>query len=500
MTRDQELLREYLEHTSEAAFAELVRRHLDLVYDTGLRLVGGDAALAQDVAQTVFIDLARKAGKLVSYATLAGWLHTRSRFAALDAIRAEQRRRARENEASVMNDQLHDTTPDLDLQWRQLAPVLDQALGDLKQSDRDALLLRFFKGKSLREVGEVLGVQENAARMRVDRALDKLRAILQSKGLTSTASALSGALAGYTLVAAPPGLLPALTGIALAAAAGSTGVTSTALSFMTLTNLKVGIAGVAIVAGLTTRLVIQQRQLAALRSENQELRNALAERAPFPPQGADMTAPAEQDEAQRRLDHSELLRLRGQVGVLRQQLADAAAKAQDNKRSAETDKTPATTGDTAEAKPPVEAWELGKYLGREQWQDAGSAAPEDSLQTLFWALATGSAQRLAELSMTNSFVSDETPEKIAEKVRSGKMRLAPAAVVASPPDYSQLLGGQVALKIEKSPRELQINVDEHWPEGRRVQSVWTLRLENGQWKFPPDIVGILSHTPTRRSD
>jgi RNA polymerase sigma factor (sigma-70 family) len=136
MQSDGELLCGYAETRSEEAFAELVRRHLDLVHSAALRQVNGDAPLAQDIAQTVFADLARKAGELSGRAVLSGWLYTSTHFAAAKAVRAERRRQAHEQEAHAMHDLLHDPAPGPD--WDQLRPVLDAAMLELNEADREA--------------------------------------------------------------------------------------------------------------------------------------------------------------------------------------------------------------------------------------------------------------------------------------------------------------------------------------------------------------------------
>jgi RNA polymerase sigma factor (sigma-70 family) len=166
---DSDLLQAYVATKSEDAFAELVGRHLDLVFSAALRQVGGDTYLAQDVAQTVFNDLARKAGSLSSRTVLSVWLYTSARFAAAKLVRTEQRRRARERECDLMNPPPgQDNAPD----WDRLQTVLDDAMHDLKAADRDAVLLRYFKGCSFDEVGEKVGVSADGARMRVERACE----------------------------------------------------------------------------------------------------------------------------------------------------------------------------------------------------------------------------------------------------------------------------------------------------------------------------------------
>ena len=204
MTPDCELLRRFAETNSEDAFAELVRRHLNLVYSAALRQVNGDAHLAQDVAQSVFTDLARKAAPLSRRAVLTGWLYTSAYFAAAKVVRTETRRRTREQEAHTMRELLHDPASDVD--WDQLHSVLDEAMHKLKDGDREAILLRYFEKRPLAEIGAKFGVNENTARMRVERALEKLRAQLIRRGVTTTAAALSTAITVNAIQVAPAGL------------------------------------------------------------------------------------------------------------------------------------------------------------------------------------------------------------------------------------------------------------------------------------------------------
>lgn len=228
------LLQQYLANKSEAAFGELVERHVDLVYQTALRRAGGDDALARDVAQTVFTDLAHKAAQLPPTVVLAGWLYRHTGFVAAKMIRSEQRRRQREHRAFMQN--LNESSNpgqsgDAAL-WQRMAPFLDDALGRLSARDRDALVLRFLEGRALREVGGMLGLSENSARMRVNRALEKLRGLLQRRGVTSTAFGLGGALGLAASSPVPGGLPQSLSAAALnsAPAAAATGLAATVAS------------------------------------------------------------------------------------------------------------------------------------------------------------------------------------------------------------------------------------------------------------------------------
>jgi RNA polymerase sigma factor (sigma-70 family) len=248
---DHELLRRFAAERSEPAFTELVERHVGLVYSAALRQVGGDTGAAEDVAQAVFADLARKAAHLTGHTSLTGWLYTSTRYLAANARREEHRRRQREQEAHMM-DRLHrtDDAPD----WEELRPVLDEAMHELGDSDREAVLLRFFQQRPLAEVGERLGIGENAARMRVDRALDRLRGRLARRGVTSTAAALGAALAVRTVAEMPAGLAPRVSQAALAGAATGGGLIFTLLMLMARTKTKVLIAA-AVAALLLTPVV-----------------------------------------------------------------------------------------------------------------------------------------------------------------------------------------------------------------------------------------------------
>ncbi len=263
MTPDDQLLRRYALAGDEAAFTELVHRYVDLVYSTAMRLLNGDAHLAQDVSQRVFTDLSRKAWKLSGRATVSGWLHTSVRYAAGKARRTEGRRRAREQEAYIMQD--HSTSPDFP--WEQLRPLLDEAVGRLRERDRDAVVLRYFQGKSHREVGAALGVNEEAARKRVERALEILRTHFARQGVTISAALLVAAISANSVQAAPSSLAATLSGT-VAAGAGQAGVISTFLKtlYMTTTT-KTSLMAAVFLAAATIPLFFQHQEIAQLREQ-----------------------------------------------------------------------------------------------------------------------------------------------------------------------------------------------------------------------------------------
>ena len=286
---DAELLRRYAEGKSEAAFAALVQRRVNFVYACAWRRVGGDRQLAEDVTQQVFTALARGARELAKREGLSGWLYTTARNASAQVVRTERRRRKREEEAHVMNEITSDLASDAE--WQRLRPVIDGAMDELRAEDREAVLLRFFEGKSFGEVGAKLRLTENTARMRVERALNTLQRLLARHGITSTTTALGVALANQAGVAAPAGLAASVSGAALAAAGVASG--GWLVGFMSISKLQAGIIGAVAVAGVTGYVVQaetnatlrkeigalqgQQEAMVALRAENRQLANVAAE-------------------------------------------------------------------------------------------------------------------------------------------------------------------------------------------------------------------------------
>lgn len=249
MEPDPELLCRYLKDGSEAAFTEIVQRHLPLVYGAAMRQLGGDAHEARDVAQLVFTDLARKAQSLQRRSELASWLYTSTRFAAAKVRRARSRRQKYEGSPEVMSS-LHDESPPSP-DWERLAPLLDDALHELRERDRRVILLRYFSNRRYAEIGSFVGISTDAARLRVDRALEKLRHVLLRRGITSTSAALALLLTTHISPAVPGGMAASVVQAALVDAAAGSGA-ATRYQFWSPTKLTVGFLAVVVIVVVAT--------------------------------------------------------------------------------------------------------------------------------------------------------------------------------------------------------------------------------------------------------
>ena len=319
MTNSRQLLTDYAENGSDASFRTLVARYIDLVYSTAFRLVDGDTHRAEEVAQTVFLDLSRMASGISENIMLGGWLHRHTCFVAAKLVRGERRRQLRESHAVEMN-----ALNAAETRFVDIAPILDEAINELGDEDRKAIVLRFYEQYDLRSVGEALGSSENAAQKRVTRALDQLHLILTRQGIGLSAAALGATLAVEAVTAAPAGLAAGIAGTVLAGVSMQTGTTVTLTKALMLTKAKLAVLGAVLVGVVATPLVVQHQaevrllakdsslqeqldQLGRLTVENEHLSNLVAQ------------ASSEQSFAEERM--RELLRLRGEVTAMRTRLA-----------------------------------------------------------------------------------------------------------------------------------------------------------------------------------
>lgn len=357
---DQKLLRAFVETGADAPFTELTRRHIDLVHGVAAR-VTGDPDLARDVTQTVFTDLARKAAHLRSDVVLPAWLYRAATFAASKIRRQERRRLFRETEAMRQ----HHLSAGDNVSDDDLLPFLDEALGRLPEEDRQALILRYLSRQDFRSVGLALGVQEDAARKRVERAVERLRGVLEAQGCSVPASTLVLGLGILGSQTAPAALAGTIAAGSLAAA------TPTAVTFLLSLpfNGMIGILGLAL-AGWVSH---QDTELRALRANLAALDTiqsgpTLVRNAP-----AALSVPESSE--------VELGRLRDRATALRRQLATIL---------------PAPT---VSATAPVQLIP-GVAVRLADLLEAGSATPEAALQSSFAAFQRGDLSSFLALTLS----------------------------------------------------------------------------------------------------
>ena len=254
---DIDLLRQYARENSQAAFATLVERHVNLVYSAALRQTRNSHA-AEEITQAVFILLAQKAGRISDRTILPGWLYQTARLTAAGYLKREYRRVRREQEAFMQSESPAD--PATDALWTQLTPLLEAAMGRLNHPERDAVVLRFFNGKSFAEVAAATGISENAAKKRVNRALEKLHRHFSRQGISSTAGMMTDAMLANPVQAAPAGLAQSVAVLAAAkgVAAGSSTLTliQGALKLMAWSKAKTALIGIAVLVVAGTGAVV----------------------------------------------------------------------------------------------------------------------------------------------------------------------------------------------------------------------------------------------------
>lgn len=235
---DRELLRAYAQQGSESAFKSLVGRHVDLVFATALRGLN-DAQAAEEVTQNVFITLARKGLWLSGETSVAAWLHKAALLEVRRWWRGELRRRRREQTAAELGTLMKDENCLL----KALEGELDEGLLALRDADRTALILRYVEGRSHREIGALLGVREDAVRMRVGKALERLTQFFRRRGHAVPAVAITAAVLTASAKAAPAGLAAVAVGAGFAAGGSgtATGLKLTLAKFMGLTKAQTSV-------------------------------------------------------------------------------------------------------------------------------------------------------------------------------------------------------------------------------------------------------------------
>jgi RNA polymerase sigma factor (sigma-70 family) len=319
-------LQAWEEKRSETAFAELVRRHVDFVYSAAFRMVH-DAHLAEDVSQAVFLALAQNARHLIDRRVLSGWLHRTTQNLAANVIRSDVRRRIREQEAASMNELLS-AAPEAS--WENVAPELDAALGVLSEPDRDAVLLRYFERKSAQEMAQILGISDEAAQRRVNRAVERLRDYFSKRNVSVGASGLALLISANAVQSAPVGLSAAIsTGTVLASTAAQSSAIVTATKVVAMTALQKTIIA-ATIAAVAAAGIYEVRQASHLRSQVQTLQQEspvveqLQQLQREHDQMTNMLAEQSEELAKAKSNDVELLKLRNEVSLLRRDSQELA--------------------------------------------------------------------------------------------------------------------------------------------------------------------------------
>jgi RNA polymerase sigma factor (sigma-70 family) len=328
MASDLDLLRQFAHENSQDAFSEIVRRHLDLVYSAALRQVRSPQ-LAEEVAQSVFADLARDARKLKPDTVLTAWLYAVARRTAIDTVRKEARRQLREQIAVEMTN-MNATADD----WAQIAPLLDDAMAALDETDRAAILLRYFENKSLREVGQSLAISDDAAQKRVSRAVESLREFFSKQRLTIGAGGLAVLISANAVQSAPVGLAAMIsTALAGTAVQTSTFIATTKTIAMTTLQKSIIVAALAVAAGTGLYAEHQNsKQHDAIQSLQQQLVPLTAQIQQLQQERDDATNRlaallAENAQPESGSNQPELLRLRGELTRLQNDANDPASVA-----------------------------------------------------------------------------------------------------------------------------------------------------------------------------
>jgi len=266
---DLQLLREYIERGSNEAFAELVNRHIGIVYSAAARQMA-DVHAAEDVTQAVFIALAQSARRIRRGEVLSAWLLAVTRHIAALTRRTEARRRRREREAAELTQAMN--TPTEDAMWDEIAPHLDEAIARLSERNREALILRYFEGKSMEEVAARLQISPEAARQRVSRGVEQLHTVFSRKGIVLSVAGLAGLIPAHAVQAVPSGLavatVAAATSVAVGVSAAGMLAAKGVVAIMAWTRAKIAAIaiGLALIGGTATMVApkIMNRNAAAV--------------------------------------------------------------------------------------------------------------------------------------------------------------------------------------------------------------------------------------------
>ena len=433
---DAQLLRDYAAHGSEPAFVGIVARHTDLVYSAAWRQTGSPE-LAREIAQTVFADLARKARALAvgltPDASLIGWLYRSTRYEVLTVLRDERRRQAHQRLVMEHFNPTADPAPD----WQQIAPVLDEAMAELGDADREAVLLRYFQNHDFHAVGRALGVSDDAAQKRVSRAVERLRESLAQRGVTLGAQGLVVVLAANAVQAAPAGLSAALAAAALGGTTVLTTATATVGKAIAMTTTQKVLVTAALAAAVGTG-IYEAREASTLRAEVETLRQQSI--------GQIQQLTGERDDSLRQLaalradrerlarDAADLMKLRAEVTRLRQE------NQMQKQGVLQPAKTPAVP-------PAPAAINAGEYVLKDQLAFAGFATPEAAMQSMIWAMAFGNYETTTNALSPMLYEGEQKNPKSRESFETGSAKIAPL-----------FRGMQVLARKDISDQQVEIKV------------------------------------------
>jgi RNA polymerase sigma factor (sigma-70 family) len=384
---DLQLLERYTRERAEDSFTEIVRRHLNLVYSVALRQVRS-THVAEEVTQSVFADLARQAAGLAANTVLPAWLYQVTRRTALDAIRHDARRQLREQVASEITamNAIRD-------EWSQIEPMLEEAMDVLNHHDRAAVVLRYFENKPFREVGDLLGTSEEAARKRVSRALEQLRQFFSRRGASVGTSSLAVLISAHAVQTAPAGLLSAVASAVLSGTSVATTAVATKAIIMTTLQKTVIITAMVATAGTG---IYEARQASISGAELSALKK---QTAPLKEQNQDLLRDREETATKVKAlqeEHSRLNsqlagvpKLRAEISQLRRELSSLKSE------SNHVDHTP------------------GAYITREHIAFVGYGTPEAALESMCWANLNGTYEDL---------VASLAPGAAAEELKDSRRR------------------------------------------------------------------------------
>lgn len=447
---DGQLLRDYVERGEESAFAEIVERYTNLVYSAALRQIESPD-MAAEVTQNVFIGLAHGAkvlcAKLSQDASLAGWLCRSARNVSLNLVRNEIRRHSRERLAM----EEPETAPESTVEWDRIRPVLDEAMEQLSEPDYDAIVLRFFKQQDMVAIGRALGVSDDAAQKRISRALEKLRELLSRRGITTTTATLATACAANAVQAAPIGLAAAITSAVAGSGTLATAASLTATNAVIMTTLQKTVIAIAVVAvGVGTPLTLQHRAQSRLIAENESLRKQAAQVGQLASENQRLSNLAARTTRPRTASDApslELLRLRGEVGLLRNQNQEIAKLLQSRQQTQQ------------------------EFEPSASWADSGNSTPEAAAGTFAWAIKSGNQSRLADV--------------LALENDPGNTNATPSATdifQVLQPLISEIDSSRVIATDTSVPDEVTYWFQNRFKDGNSLVSPLTVKRVGNAWK------------------